>query len=519
MSERSLLGPLGIHGWEKVEPLVLAGVLLGEPVLLVSEPGAAKTFLGQTLARALSTTERPLQFGYYDISKANFEDIIGFPNPDAFRQGKSEFIHNQLTVWDKNIIMVDEVSRAARETSNKWLEILGSRMLMGTPLPLRVILGGMNPGGHAGTKQLDEAFADRFLMFVRLTEFVDMPQEVRQQILLGKTGLDAPSVGFWQGQNDDGLRTSVVGGGEFERGAAELRRVLEVAAAHYSCIQSGEVVLRISKYVDIVAKALTEAGIHLEARRLKMLGRAVAGTLAVRMATVGTKVGDTPNLDDLVTSAALVCSMSMPHPYTASGELTPEQLDAAHLQAAPALRDDVSQLMLFQSTSQAGRLRMLFSKEYPPTVQEKVCADFLADESLEADMTAWVVAQLLLAPQATVLPAHCLDKLSKRFRECESKMRRTSSVQLQANSQIAEQYQAYQRVAELIEEVEAQACTSAAPRIACAWALGRAEGDPERVLELYPTALDALQSAMSELQPICQEWEIEGADSWAPQLL
>lgn len=517
MSEKSLLSPLGIHGWEKVEPLVLAGVLLGEPILLVSEPGAAKTFLGQTLAEALSTPERPLSFGYYDISKANFEDIIGFPNPEAFQEGRSEFIHNSLTVWDKNIVMVDEVSRAARDTSNKWLEILGSRMLMGQPLPLRVILGGMNPGGHAGTKQLDEAFADRFLMFIRLPEFVDMPQETRHQILLGQTGLESPSVGFWQGDGDDGRRSSVVRTAEFERGADRLRQVLESAAGHYQDIQSGETHLRISKYTDLLARALVEAGINLEARRLKMLGRAVAATLAVRMAALGQPRGETPRLDDLGTAAALVCSMSMPHPYTASGELTSEQLDAAHLQAAPALRDDVSQLMLFQSTSQAGRLRMLFSQEYPPTVQEKVCADFLADQSLEADMTAWVVAQLLLAPQATVLPAHCLDKLSKRFRECEERMSRTSSVQLQANSQIADQYQAYQRVAELIEEVEARAVDTAAPRIACAWALGQADGDPERILDLYPQALQALQDAMSELQPLCRDWDIEGAAEWAPE--
>ena len=72
----SLLKPLGIHGWDRVEPLVLAGVLLGEPILLVSEPGAAKTFLGQALAKALSTPQRPLDFGYYDVAKANFEDIL-----------------------------------------------------------------------------------------------------------------------------------------------------------------------------------------------------------------------------------------------------------------------------------------------------------------------------------------------------------------------------------------------------------------------------------------------------------
>jgi len=497
----------------------MAGVLLGEPILLVSEPGAAKTFLGQTLAKALSTPERPLHFGYYDVSKANFEDIIGFPNPDAFRQGRSEFIHNQLTIWDKQIVMVDEVSRAARETSNKWLEILGSRMLMGNPLPLRVILGGMNPQGHAGTRHLDEAFADRFLMFIRLPEFVDMPQIVREQILIGKTGLDAPSVGYWQGVSDDGRRESVIAGEGFSRGAQNLRQVLQLAAGHYEYLQSGEFSFRAAKYVDLIARALTEAGVHLEARRLKMLLRSLQATVAVRMAQNNVPLGQQPDIEDAIVAAGLVVEMGMPHPYTASGELTEEQIEAAHLQALPALRDDVSQLMLFQSTSQASRLKMLFSQSYPPTVQEKVCADFLADQSMEADMASWVAAQLLLAPQATVLPAHCLDKISRRFRACEEKMRRTSSVQLQADAKIAEQYQAYQQVSELIEQVEQQAKDYAGPRIACAWALGQAEEDPERVLELYPKALEALEQAMLEMQPLCLEWGIEGADSWQPQTL
>src|ERR1022692_3923520 len=133
-----ILDGLGIYGWHKIEPQIIASVMLGDPFALISEPGTGKTYLGQILGEALG-----LKFGYYDTSKAEFSDVIGFPSPEAYKAGKIEPIPTELTLEDKEVIVVDELSRINRSMSNAWLEVLGSRMIMGRPLPLRVIMGAM----------------------------------------------------------------------------------------------------------------------------------------------------------------------------------------------------------------------------------------------------------------------------------------------------------------------------------------------------------------------------------------
>lgn len=502
---QSLFAALGIHGWERVEPVILAGVLLGEPTLLIGEPGSAKTYLGQVLAQSLS--EKPLPYGYYDLSRANFEDVIGFPNPEAFHKGRSEFIHNQLTIWDKQIVMVDEVSRAQRETANKWLEILGVRSLMGQQLPVKVILGGMNPPEHTGASPLPEAFADRFTLFVRLPAFSQMEKDVRRQVLATKTGLDAPSVGFWAGQGNS--PSIVLASDSFHEASGKLRSVLAAASGHYLRLESSKWAERTESYADIFGRALLEAEIHLEARRLKMIRRALLATMAIRLAQT--------EQEDLSEEEALACAAAvsrccLPHSSTGQTELSEDQLEAAHGQAGAALRGNTSELELFQAQSQAEKLALLLEGDFSPTVQEKVCADFLADESLEADMTAWVCGQLLLQDQAVRLPAHCLDRLARRFQACEERLSKTSSAYVEPDLNCSEQLRDYARAQQLVEKADQRVDT----RVACAWALAASQGEPKRVLESYPQALQALTEAMQTLQPLAVRWDIEGAQNWQP---
>jgi MoxR-like ATPase len=74
---RSLLRPLGIVGYDALEPALLAALATEEPLLLVSDHGAAKTLLLVRLARALGLALR-----HYNASILQFDDLIGFPIPD-----------------------------------------------------------------------------------------------------------------------------------------------------------------------------------------------------------------------------------------------------------------------------------------------------------------------------------------------------------------------------------------------------------------------------------------------------
>ena len=499
-SKSSLLAPLGIHGWERIEPVIFAGILLGEPTLLVGEPGSAKTYLGRVLAKALGD----MQYGYYDLARANFEDVIGFPNPEAFHAGRSEFIHNQTTIWDKQIIMVDEVSRAQRETANKWLEILGTRTLMGQKLAMKVVLGGMNPPEHTGAQPLPEAFADRFCLFVRLPEFSKMEQATREKILATENPLDAPSVAYW------GQETPASEAEKEQKAAQNLRETLALAAERYRSLQEGQWATKAERYSDLFGRALLEAGILLEARRLKMIKRALLATMAVRAAQ---SPGQPLDQEEILACAAAVSRCCLPNHFTGQDEVSEEQVQAAHAQAAAALKGDRSELELFQAHSQAEKIALLLRGDYSPTVQEKVCADFLADQSLEADMAAWVCGQLILQDQAGRLPAHCLDRLAKRFQLCEDNLSSTSKAYVEPDMSCAEQLEAYAQAQQLVEDADERVDT----RVACAWALSQSEGKPQRVIENYPKALSALNQAMETLRPLAIEWKLPGADAWQPQ--
>jgi MoxR-like ATPase len=55
---RSLLRPLGIVGYDGIEPAILAALATEEPLLLVSEHGAAKSLLLVRLAESLGLALR-----------------------------------------------------------------------------------------------------------------------------------------------------------------------------------------------------------------------------------------------------------------------------------------------------------------------------------------------------------------------------------------------------------------------------------------------------------------------------
>ena len=172
-----MLEDLGIYGMQSIEIPLVAGLAAGEPVLLVGSHGTAKTTLCRQLARAMGW-----EFWAYDASKALFEDIIGFPDPHSLKDGEVAYVSTPVSVWGKECVLVDELSRAAPSMQNKWLEVIRSRRIMGKELPdLEQVFAAMNPPSYLGAHPLDEALAGRFALVLRIPEVSRMaPEDVRR---------------------------------------------------------------------------------------------------------------------------------------------------------------------------------------------------------------------------------------------------------------------------------------------------------------------------------------------------
>jgi hypothetical protein len=186
---RSLLTrPLGLAGWDALEPVVLAALINEEPLLLVGPHGCAKSFLLERLAQALGSAYR-----FYNASLINYDDLVGIPVPDESRK-RLEFITTDAAIWDAEIVFIDELNRTRPELQNKLFPIIHERRVQGLPLTkLRYRWAAINPppaedadledGGYLGVEPLDPALADRFNFIVDVPSWKALSHEEKHSIL------------------------------------------------------------------------------------------------------------------------------------------------------------------------------------------------------------------------------------------------------------------------------------------------------------------------------------------------
>jgi hypothetical protein len=188
-----LLEKLGIYGWnENDENLLLSSLLTGDPLLMIGNRGSAKTYIAQRLAEALNK-----KFLAYDASKAMFDDVLGYPNVEKLKEGIVEYVSSPVTIWDKEMVLVDEINRAVPELQSKWLEIIRSRKIMGFPTSVSWVWSAMNPISYEATEPLDEALIGRFAIFIFPPDIINMEEEDRINIAKNMNHDDAPALKIW----------------------------------------------------------------------------------------------------------------------------------------------------------------------------------------------------------------------------------------------------------------------------------------------------------------------------------
>ncbi len=145
---------------EAVEGLLVA-LLTGGHVLLEGLPGLAKTLMVRTLAEAMHTGFRRIQFTP-DLLPT---DIVGTP---VFDQRTGDFRVQKGPIFS-NIILADEINRAPAKVQAALLEAMQERQvtIAGDTFPLDrpfMVLATQNPVELHGTYPLAEAQLDRFSM-------------------------------------------------------------------------------------------------------------------------------------------------------------------------------------------------------------------------------------------------------------------------------------------------------------------------------------------------------------------
>ena len=158
-----LLAEVGrvIVGQQTMVQRLLIGLLADGHVLMEGVPGLAKTLTVKTLAQAIDTTFRRLQFTP-DLLPA---DIIGTlvydPKDQEFKTKKGPIF--------ANVILADEINRSPAKVQSALLEAMQEHAVTigSETFPLDdpfLVLATQNPIEQEGTYPLPEAQVDRFML-------------------------------------------------------------------------------------------------------------------------------------------------------------------------------------------------------------------------------------------------------------------------------------------------------------------------------------------------------------------
>ena len=154
-----------VQGKRAVVELVVTCLLAGGHVLLEDVPGTGKTTLARSIAAAVGGSSRRIQFTP-DLLPA---DITGTA---VFEPASGEITFRPGPVFT-NVLLADEINRAAAKTQSALLEVMAERTVTvdgvghAVPDPF-VVIATQNPVDLDGTYRLPEAQLDRFLMRVTL---------------------------------------------------------------------------------------------------------------------------------------------------------------------------------------------------------------------------------------------------------------------------------------------------------------------------------------------------------------
>ena len=315
-----LTRPLGLEGWTQYEPILVAALTTQEPMLLIGPHGSAKSFILERLAQVLG-----LEYRFYNASLINYDDLVGIPLPTEDRKSL-RYISTASSIWDAEIVFVDEINRTRPELQNKLFPIIHEKRVQGIPLDkLRYRWAAMNPAPaldeqdenlevYFGAEPLDPALADRFNFIIEVPSWHQLSDEEKHAI----------------------LRDQFSGNHPFPIQPEALIAASDSLYRQFQTVPPKA----IEDYVIYLLSLLETKKIRCSARRATMIHRNILAIQAARMALFQVSHPQLPcQLVDWNTSALLALQYSLPQ--VAQGKkLDPVTLLTVHRQAWEVIQID-----------------------------------------------------------------------------------------------------------------------------------------------------------------------------------
>jgi MoxR-like ATPase len=364
---------LGVHGWEHLDPLLLAALQLEAPVLLVGRHGTAKTLLAERVARHLGG-----QLRHYNASLINYDDLVGIPLPDE--SGGLRFVGTEGAVWDATFVFFDEVNRCRPDLQNKMFPIVHERRVAGLELPkLRHRWAAMNPpttdgdgsSDYLGVETLDAALADRFWFVITVPTWRQLTKEQQEALVRQAPDERATSIDLLG--LIDAVTTEV----------ANHSRALEPAVVRY-----------VVSLVDI----LHASGIELSPRRAALLRRSIISTWAA-----GNVLGrDLP----LEAACELVLLNGLPH-WASEERPGSGTIVAAHAQAWDLAQGDVDPKLrrIFAEADRVERVRLALDLQAEEDTLARCVTGALTSRHTDAERVALASVLTEALRRHTLTPA------------------------------------------------------------------------------------------------------------------
>ncbi len=346
----SRLSQIGVYGFNKVEPVILAALVTEDPLLLIGETGTGKTYLLNSLSEVLGLEHR-----HYNASLISFDDLVGFPYPDAANEGV-KFLETPATVWGAESVLIDEISRCKPEHQNRLFSLIHERRLQGIALKkLRYRWAAMNPCNsdqtsyedYSGSEPLDPALADRFSLFVKAVDWGNLSDGEKKSV--------ADPKGEGAVSDDSGCLKQEV----LEWREKFTHQVLACPAD-------------ILAYVRLVVTLFNSAKIRVSPRRARMLSRSLLAAVIV-----------TGKVDSALFLQILTCSLPQ---VTWGQEVKQEKIATIHKAAWKTLKEntDNAWVLKFNLTeSLSEKLRILVDECPNPDAGTQAVEQLISNQPIE----------------------------------------------------------------------------------------------------------------------------------------